>query len=221
MEVKPNPDLQDELMHLLREKYPRRRDARPHVTSLIRPLDESFASYKSDEELDERTLLTFIRGNALHELLAVGAQETEIELDGIYAHIDEQIPASPRFPVAAWLEKKTGNMSSNNAQGLDVINVKEGDGKKFYARGYIRQMMAYAVMLEQTFMDMVILHLQGDYKDRRPILTVNRWMFTEQELHRFWAHMLVRRDIWNYMIVADKPLSELDPSYKEVWSDVE
>lgn len=129
-----------------------------HRSDLIFCLRKAWARYSDlAPEHPERTMMFFLRGRVLHEMLALGDAEHEVVDDGMVIHIDDVVEGE-------WLEKKTTNIKYGEPPRLTEAWMLELAAAASYAPGHTINLM--------------VMHLMGDYGANRFPMLSGPWEYT-------------------------------------------
>jgi hypothetical protein len=181
---------------LIRDAEERRQQRQPrapgiHASDLVYCLRQKWLMRKYHLENQEAdilstdTLTLFLTGHAFHALLEHGDSEVETQLvlpggHTITCTIDYIVPPD----ISPWEVKSTRYSAAKTPEDI---------------ASYIDQLGTYCLARRSSQGYLVILHLNGDYREnRKPVLKVWRIVFEPRELAQ-WAVELGRR----YEIVAD------------------
>jgi hypothetical protein len=194
VKLNEEPVLAERLIRDAEERRLQRQPRAPgiHASDLVYCLRQKWLTRaynlenKEPDVLSTDTLTLFLTGHAFHALLEHGDAEVETTLvlpggHAITCTIDYIVPPD----ISPWEVKSTRYSSAKTPE--DIAN-------------YIDQLGTYCLARRSRQGYLVILHLNGDYREnRKPVLKVWRLVFEAQELAR-WAIELGRR----YEIVSDE-----------------
>jgi hypothetical protein len=148
-----------------------------HRSDLIYCLRKSWARYTGQGiEHPDKTMMFFLRGRVLHEMLAIGDEEFEVLDSGLTIHVDDVVEGE-------WLEKKT-------------TNIKYGEPPRM-TEAWLLELGIAAAYAPEHKVNMLVLHLMGDYGHNRFPMLSGPWEyeFSEEEVAEAleWVHH--RKDV--------------------------
>jgi len=194
MDVFENHEKTQRVMEALKGKHEKRLDIGKHVSDYAgRCLRKAYFDITNPEPVDDALILHFLRGKALHDMLALGEPKV-LECDGILGHTDDSFFGSD----AEW---KTTNYSSGN------MNWLREDKWSGLPGSYLAQIMCYMHMIGTTTFTLGLMHMQGDYKNRLPVIKIYDLVATKEELNLHWAFILDRKDRLEYAVDEGIPPS--------------
>ena len=154
-----------------------------HRSDLIYCLRKAWARYNGKAPAHpEKTMMNFLRGRILHEMLAVGDAEHEVVDGALVLHVDDVVDGE-------WVEKKTTIMKY-----AEPPKIYEPDGS-YSAWGL--EMVTAAYYAPGHKVNMMVMHLMGDYGQTRSPMLSGPWeyAFTQAEVDSAHTWITGRRDV--------------------------
>lgn len=174
-----------------------------YVTDVVRcPIRSAFQKLNIPVQTDNP--LKFLVGNAVHEYLQKGIDESEVSVQevnirGRFDGIDEDVG----------VEFKTTDYSSNTI----VLNDDESSWKESFMQ-YRRQILGYMFMRRVKVWRLFVVFLNGDYSFPRVLKIKNYKCEADQvEIDRNWLLLLRNRSLMT--TIVDNPSKPVPPCPQE------
>ena len=179
MKIAVNTAAADAVITSLAEREPRG-DFGRHISDLTACLRKRWLDhYAPPSDTPDPLLLTFLRGEVLHKMLSLDAEELSLTRDlllGTIDHIDDD--------GHLWEWKTT------------MIWAGKLDDPSAWPESWLMQVAAYVYMAEMRDINVGVLHLQGDGRSNRLAqLRVYTLEFTPEELSDNWLTLMSRSAI--------------------------